>query len=193
MKPVTDWQKRYEEGKTGWDIGYVSPPLKAYFDQLENKELRILIPGAGNGYEVAYLHQQGFTNVTLLDIASAPLQNFKSRHPDFPDAHLLQENFFEHKGSYDLIIEQTFFCAISPAHRQEYVSKVHSLLAANGKLVGLFWSVPMNEDEPPFGGNKEEYLGYLKPYFKIKSFDTAYNSIPPRQGRELFLIAEKKS
>ncbi|MCB0780847.1 MAG: SAM-dependent methyltransferase, partial [Flavobacteriales bacterium] len=45
------WQQRYADGTTGWDLGAVSPPLKAYFDQLTDKDLRILIPGGGRSYE----------------------------------------------------------------------------------------------------------------------------------------------
>ena len=68
------WQQRYEQDSIGWDMGQVSPPLKAYIDQLPEsaKEQAILVPGAGNAYEVGYLHEQGFTNVTLVDFASAP-------------------------------------------------------------------------------------------------------------------------
>jgi len=62
------WSKRYEENQTGWDIGYPSTPIKTYVDQLENKDLKILIPGAGNAYEAEYLWQQGFKNVHVLDI-----------------------------------------------------------------------------------------------------------------------------
>jgi len=49
------WSSKYQEGQTGWDMGEVSPPIKAYIDQLTNKDLSILIPGAGNAYEAAYL------------------------------------------------------------------------------------------------------------------------------------------
>ncbi len=193
MKPVTDWEKRYQEGNTGWDLGEVSTPLKDYFDQLENKELRILIPGAGNAYEAAYLHEKGFNNVFVLDLAPSPLKQFQEKYPDFPSDNLIQANFFDHKEKYDLIVEQTFFCAIDPKHRQEYAKKSHSLLKEKGKLIGLLWSVELNTDKPPFGGNKEEYLGYFQPYFEFKTFENAYNSIRPRADRELFLIAERKS
>ena len=39
------WDHRYLKNAIGWDLGEVSPPLKNYFDQLEDKELKILIPG----------------------------------------------------------------------------------------------------------------------------------------------------
>ena len=134
MKPVTDWEKRYQEGNTGWDLGGISTPLKDYFDQLKNKEFKILIPGAGNAYEAAYLHENGFKNVFVLDLAPSPLKKFQEKYPDFPNENLIQANFFDHQDKYDLIIEQTFFCAIDPKHRQEYAKKSHSLLKENGKL-----------------------------------------------------------
>ena len=42
------WETRWQNNETGWDIGYVSPPLKRYFDDLPDKSIKIFIPGAGN-------------------------------------------------------------------------------------------------------------------------------------------------
>jgi len=80
MKPVVDWEKRYQDNETGWDIGSVSRPLQEYFDQLTNKDLRILIPGCGNAHEAAYLHENGFSNVFLVDLASTPLNKFAENY-----------------------------------------------------------------------------------------------------------------
>jgi len=63
------WNQRYVEQQTGWDLGEASPPLVAIFDQIENKNASILIPGCGNAYEAQYLLEKGFTNITLIDIA----------------------------------------------------------------------------------------------------------------------------
>ena len=191
--PVTNWQERYLNNNVGWDIGKISPPLKAYFDQLRNKQLKILIPGGGNGYEAAYLHQHGFENVFLLDIAPKPLADFSSKHQSFPKEHLIAGNYFEHQGRYDLIVEQTFFCAIHPSDRQLYAKKAHELLKQNGKLMGLLWATEMNTDLPPFGGSKAEYLNYFQDLFSILTLEMAHNSIKPRAGNELFLLAEKNS
>lgn len=192
MKPIEGWDERYQNDTAAWDIGNVSTPLKEYFDQLTNKKLSILIPGGGNGHEASYLHKQGFTNVYLLDIAPTPLTEFASRHSNFPKDHLIEANFFDHNEQYDLIVEQTFFCAIQPNHRKAYAKKVHELLKPKGKLMGLLWSVPMNEDKPPFGGEKAEYKSYFDPLFDYIYFEEANNSIKPRAGRELFLLAKKK-
>ncbi|MCX7743919.1 MAG: TPMT family class I SAM-dependent methyltransferase [Flavobacteriales bacterium] len=187
------WNSRYLEGNTGWDIGYPSTPIKDFVDTLNNKHILILIPGAGNAYEAEYLHRQGFTNVFILDISEFPLKHFKQRVPDFPELHLIQQNFFEHQGQYDLIIEQTFFCALYPALRKRYAKHMHSLLKPQGRLVGLLFDAPMNEYQPPFGGTMREYHSIFEPYFNFIKFEPCLNSIPPRQGKEMWMELIKKS
>ena len=181
------WDSKYKSEQTGWDIGYISTPLKEYFDQLTNKDLKILIPGGGNSYEAEYLHKLGFKNVYVVDISSTALSNFQKRVSSFPNQHLINSNFFDLKDSFDLIIEQTFFCALNPNLRPEYASKMSELLVANGKLVGLLFSIPLFEDRPPFGGSKIEYIPYFKPYFKLDIIETSYNSISERKDNELFI------
>ena len=78
------WEERYYNDHTGWNIGYPSTPLKNYIDQLKDKNIKILIPGGGNGYEAEYLWLQGFKNVFIADIANPPLKHFKERVRDFP-------------------------------------------------------------------------------------------------------------
>ena len=189
------WSQRYEDQTTGWDIGYPSTPIKEYIDQLEDKSIKILIPGAGNAYEAEYLFQQGYSQVYVLDISQAPLDAFRKRNPDFPEDQLIEGNFFEHEGQYDLILEQTFFCSFPPTkdNRSLYAQKMSALLKPNGKLVGLWFDIPLIDDmeKRPFGGNKKEYLSYLSPYFEILVFERAYNSIKPRMGNELFGIFRK--
>ncbi len=185
------WEEKYIENTTGWDIGAISTPIKEYIDQLKNKELKILIPGAGNGYEAEYLFNNGFTAVDVIDIATQPLENLKKRVPSFPDNQLIQTNFFEHHKTYDLIIEQTFFCALHPTLRNEYVAKMNSLLNPNGKLTGLLFNFELTQEGPPFGGSSTEYLQLFSKYFNIKTIDKCHNSIKPRLGNELFFIFER--
>lgn len=186
------WTKRYEDQQTGWNIGYVSTPIKEYFDQVADKSLKILIPGAGNAYEAEYLFQQGFQNVFVLDIARPPLDDFQIRVPGFPKQQLIEGDFFEHQAQYDLIVEQTFFCSFipTPENRKAYAQKMYDLLKSSGKLIGLWFQIPMREKRP-FGGAKEEYLSYFEPLFEVKVFENCYNSILPRQGNELFGIFQK--
>lgn len=188
----TYWNKRYLENDFGWDTGEITSPLKSYFDQLNTKELKILVPGAGNAYEAEYLHKGGFKNVFVLDFAEQALQNLLKRCSDFPKNHLIQSDFFDHESKYDLIIEQTFFCALQPNLRPKYALHCNRLLNTGGKLTGLLFNDVLNADKPPFGGNKDEYLTYFEPYFNVNTFELCYNSIKPREGRELFINLTKK-
>jgi methyl halide transferase len=190
------WTKRYKEDQTGWDIGYPSTPLKAYIDQLTNKEVQLLLPGAGNAYEAEYLWKQGFPHVHIMDISTIPLERFMAQNPTFPKAQVHHTDFFDHEGQYDLILEQTFFCSLVPTdkNRDAYAKKMASLLKPQGKLVGVWFNFPLTDDmeKRPFGGNKALYIRYLEPYFKTLSFAPCHNSIPPRQGKELFGICKKE-
>ena len=189
------WQQRYEQDSIGWDMGDVSPPLKAYIDQLPEsaKDKTILVAGAGNAYEVGYLHEQGFTNVILVDFASAPIQAFAARYPSFPAEHLICADFFDlspDEYQFDLVIEQTFFCALDPALRDDYVQQMAALLKPNGKLIGLLFDKDFGHSHPPFGGNSDEYRQRFAPYFDIKTMQPCDNSHPARRGSELFVILQ---
>ncbi|MCP4553336.1 MAG: SAM-dependent methyltransferase [Bacteroidetes bacterium] len=186
------WESVYQNKQHGWDIGYPSTPLKNYIDQLENKSLKILVPGAGNAYEVEYLFEQEFKSVSLIDFAETPIANFKKRIPRFPHSQIFKEDFFTHKEKYNLIIEQTFFASLPRSKRLDYAKKMHNLLVTGGKLSGLLFNHEFNPDHPPFGGTIKEYRKLFSPYFKIKIMENCYNSIKPRQGRELFLVLIKK-
>lgn len=186
------WDLRYQNNEIGWDIGYISTPLKKYIDQLTDKNIKILIPGGGNSYEAEYLHNLDFKNVFVLDISPTALTNLKNRVPDFPKNHLVNIDFFKLNNSFDLILEQTFFCALTPKLRDNYVLKMNQLLRPNGKLVGLLFNIPLNKDRPPFGGTKKEYLSYFKTYFKIEIMELSYNSISERTNNELFIKLIKK-
>ncbi|UKN02496.1 TPMT family class I SAM-dependent methyltransferase [Paracrocinitomix mangrovi] len=184
------WEDKWANGNTGWDIGYISTPIKEYVDQIANKEIRILIPGAGNAYEAEYLHHQGFSNVTVIDISEGAVNSFMERYPDFPRNHVLHKDFFEHSGEYDLIIEQTFFCAIHPEMRNMYCKKMDELLHREGKLVGLLFDFPL-VDGPPFGGCKDEYVDRFTNHFSSIKIEPCRNSIEPRKGREFWVEIAK--
>ena len=187
------WNNRYLNQQINWDLGQVSPPIKAYIDQIGDKNLKILIPGAGNAYEAIYLLKQGFTNVTVVDFAEKALVDLaqKLKNHQSQNYHLIQDDFFSLQGQYDLILEQTFFCAIHPGLRENYVEQVHNLLNLNGKLTGLLFNKQFTFDGPPFGGTIEEYQSLFQNKFQIDTMEEAYNSVKPRIGSELFINFRK--
>lgn len=185
------WDERYKNNETGWDMNQVSPPLKGYIDNLENKNARILIPGCGNAYEAEYLLSKGFGNVTLIDFSKVVTARLKEKYKG-QSIHIVNANFFDHKGKYDLILEQTFFCALDPSLRKKYVEKCYGLLNDDGKIAGVFFNKRFAQHEPPFIANDEEYQKLFQQKFTFLKFENCRNSIAPRMGYELFFEFEKK-
>jgi len=186
------WSHQYQHGRHGWNIGAVSTPLKNYFDQLVNKNIKILVPGAGFGWEAGYLFEKGFHQTFVLDFSQEAIAVFQNNFPEFPASNILLENYFAHDSVYDLIVEQTFFSSIPRDQRKVYAQKTHQLLRESGKLCGLLFNHEFDFEGPPFGGTSEEYQNLFAHLFDFKAFETSYNSIKPRSGRELFLLLEKK-
>lgn len=185
------WSNRYQEGRTGWDIGYPSPQLIAIASQFP-KSTRILIPGAGNAYEAEELWKSGYVNTFVIDLALEPLKSLKQRVPEFPQAQLLHGNFFDLDQPFDLILEQTFFCALDPTLRSAYIAKMAELLSEGGTLGGLLFNHPLTEVGPPFGGSEEEYSELFAQEFDIVNLEPSLLSIKPREGKEFFFQLRKK-
>jgi methyl halide transferase len=186
------WNDRYLSNNFPWDIGHVSQPLKAYIDQLKELLLHILIPGGGKGHELNYLCQLGYHNVQLIDWSEFAVQAIREQYPNIPTHQIIQADFFQWQGEYDLILEQTFFCALAPELRTDYVTQMAQLLKPGGKIVGVMFDFPLTEKGPPFGGDRMLYEQYFKPQFNILKTERCFNSEPERVGKELFIILQKK-
>ena len=186
------WESRWQDKNTGWDIGYANPAICNFMEQYGDKDAAILIAGCGNAYEAEFLIKNGFTNITLIDIAETAVKNLQEKFKAEKFIRILCEDYFEHNDIYDVVIEQTFFCAINPSQRAEYAKKAHSLLNENGILTGVLFNREFEKAGPPFGGSREEYVEYFKPYFDFEIFETCSSSIPARQGSELFIKLVKK-
>ena len=165
------WKNRWQTGATGWDAGEPTTPIREFVNYLvqqnTDKNTRILIPGAGSGHEAVYFFRQGFHNISVCDWAEEPNENLKKQLPELPESQLIIGDFFDINGTYDLIIEQTFFCAIDPNLRPKYAQKCFDLLDTEGYINGVMFNQNFEAAGPPFGGTKEEYTSYFEPHFDI--------------------------
>ena len=187
------WNERWLNDDTQWDLGYPAPAIVDFVNTLPDKSMHILIPGCGNAYEAEYLNKCGFTRVFVLDYAEEALRRFAKRVPDFPKKHLLCSDFFTlSEGKFDLVIEQTFFCAIDPSLREKYAETMSGLLRKDGVLCGLLFTQTPNDGGPPFSGSFEEYQKLFAERFTIRKMEPCKNSIKPREGRELWIELVKK-
>lgn len=185
------WNQRYVTQTTGWDLGEACPAFVKYFDQQTNLDLRILIPGAGNAHEVDALLDRGFRHITVVDIAPVLVEKLQEKYKGREQVTIICDDFFNHNGEYDLILEQTFFCALDPSLRSRYVTQMHELLAPNGFIVGVLFNREF-EGGPPFGGNAEEYKQLFESYFQFAIFQECTDSAQPRAGTEIFIKLIKK-
>lgn len=158
----SDWQERYDAGKTGWDRGRPNPMLKQWIDADVLRPCKILVPGCGRGHEVIALAEAGF-DVTAIDFADAAVESLsvELKRRDLR-ANVIQSDVFAfcQSQSFDAVYEQTSLCAIHPSQWQTYQQLLACWLRAEGMLFALF----MQSDAPEG-----------PPY-----------SCPPRAMRELF-------
>lgn len=186
------WESRWQAKQTGWDIGYPSYPIVQYMQSYNNKEANILIPGCGNAYEADWLDREGFQNITVLDISPTAIANAKDKIRNTTNINFVCGDFFSYQGTFDLILEQTFFCAIPVDRRRDYIRKSSELLRTGGRLVGVLFDREFSTSGPPFGGSAAEYESLFKPYYTLECFEPCYNSIEARAGTELFINLVKK-
>ena len=160
MNPDLEWQRRYEEKDTPWDKGAAAPALITY---LREKQIsgRVLVPGCGRGHEVRALGMQLETTVIGMDLSARAIAEARQL-----SAHLLAKqrvdfiegDFFhldaDFKTSFDWLVEHTFFCAIEPHQRVDYVRAAAEALQTGGKVFGIFYINPDTGSGPPFAVSK---------------------------------------
>jgi SAM-dependent methyltransferase len=163
------WQKRYEQGQTGWDSGAPEAPLLQLFHDGHLPVGKMLVPGCGNGWEVTAFAALGF-DVTGLDFAAEPLANLRARAAaEGLSPTLVQADLFDLPadldGQFDVVLELACYCAIAPEQREAYAAVVDRLLKPGGRLVGLFYANPGKVGGPPFTATVEELEQRFAPYF----------------------------
>ena len=94
---------------------------------------------------------------------------------------------------FNVIIEQTFFCAINPGLRSNYVEKTYEILKENGKIIGLLFNREFDTNGPPFGGTEKEYKGLFNSKFNFKKFENSLLSSLPRKEYEFWIEFIKKN
>ena len=184
------WDGRYRDGHTPWDLGTPAPAFVRAVQEGRFELGRLLIPGCGQGHEAVYLARHGF-RVTACDIspracgAAARLAAAR-RAP----VRLECLDFFalppSYRRGFDYVMEQTFFCAIDPVLRPDYVRVAAEVLRPGGRLFGLFFDIP-DDDGPPFGTDAAELRRLFSGPFEVELLKPCEDSHPRRAGEELWV------
>ncbi|BAZ04642.1 methyltransferase domain-containing protein [Calothrix sp. NIES-3974] len=188
MLDSKDWNQRYLEGKTGWDIGQAAPPFTSLLQSDQRPAPgKVAVLGCGRGYDALLFAEFGF-EVIGFDFAETAIESavhLAQTHQN--QAQFQQRDIFDLPGEFsnyfDYVVEHTCFCAILPPQRGEYVKVVKSILKPQGKLIGLFFT-HNRPGGPPFGSTPAEIQTLFTIDFRILSFEPVTNSIPQRRGEE---------
>ncbi len=187
----SDWQKHYDDDELTWDIGEVAPPFVWLWENGGIPKGRMLVPGCGQGHEVRFFSGQGF-EVTGVDFAAGAVERLHNElvRQQLP-GRVLHQDFFQldssHDGQYDILLEQTFFCAIHPDQRSDYVETALRLLRPGGWVVGLFYATG-TEGGPPFNTTQEHIHHFFGPRFQIIKLEKCAQSHERREGKEWLAV-----
>lgn len=61
-------------------------------------------------------------------------------------AQFLVGDFFLHEGTYDLVFDHTFLCALQPVSRPKWAAKMARLIRPGGILVGYIYPINTHTD-----------------------------------------------
>lgn len=188
------WSNIYRSENPKWDLKQPAPAFVDMIPRLKLPKSRILVLGCGPGNDAALFAEHGH-NVTAIDISGEALREAKQRYGHLKNIEWVEADLFklgpEYHQAYDVIVEHTCFCAIDPVRRNELITQWRKCLVDGGFILGVFFAME-RKHEPPFGGTEWEYRERLKKGFQFLFWGRLHNSIDRRNGKELFVFAQKK-
>lgn len=198
-KPVSDpayWEAAYREGRDGWELGQVAPPLARALAALPVGKAAVVL-GSGRGHEVRVAASAGWPRVVAVDFAPSAHEEARRLTPPelLPRIEWRIADLFElgrtEPQAFDLAIEHTSFCAIAPGRRDEWLASVAACLRPGAVLLALFYA-HRKPAGPPFATTREEIETLLPRHgFTIEALEIAHDSHPRRAGEELLTVARR--
>ena len=190
MSESDAWNQRYVEGRTGWDLGG-PPPALVRVIAAQAPGRRVLVPGAGRGHDAIAWAEAGH-QVVAIDFAplavAAARENAAARGLVI---EVREADIFalpgELAGSFDLVWEQTCFCAIPTERRGDYVQAMAAVLKPGGRIVALLWNHGRTGG-PPFDVRREDVEGLFPPAFVVERIEAVPDSAAGREPEILAVL-----
>ncbi len=91
-------------------------------------------------------------------------------------------------------MEYTFYCAIAPNRRLEYINLCHKILKSKGIFIGIMLPINKMDDikGPPYYVSTDELTDNFKDKFDINKLSKSSLSIKQRMDIELYAEYQKK-
>ena len=189
------WEERYQASQTPWDLKGPTPVFRKLLEEAVIPPGKLLVPGAGRGYDAIAFARAGF-DVTSVDLAPSACEVLRqSVEASGVKVEVREADFFElqEDSAYDAVLEYTFYCAIPIASRTHYRDQMARILKPGGLLFGLFFPLEATDSEgPPFGVEVESVKASFSEIFDLVHESFPPESIKPRAGREILMIWRKR-
>lgn len=191
------WEQDYQQGTAGWDMGTPTPVFVELLAEDRFSPGRMLVPGAGRGHDAREFARHGF-KVVAVDFARDAAQAMRAAMDEESAHEVLHQDFFEltpeRIGTFDYVLEYTYYCAIDPARRDEYADKVAELLKEGGVYIALAFPLDEHVGGPPFAVNADELIARMQARgLQLLRREIPASSVKPRKGREELLIIGKRA
>jgi SAM-dependent methyltransferase len=191
------WESLYKDKKDSWDLGKESPILLEFFKHPScPKTGRVLVPGAGRGYDAAAWADRGHETlaVDFSSTAFATLSGLAEKHRKLS---VLNIDLFEltpkSTDPFDIIYEYCCFNAIHPGRRDEYFEVWDKMLTPNGIVIAAFYPLikSTSQDGPPHPTSEGELMARLDGVFDVQEKIIPKKSSKERAGKEEIWILRK--
>lgn len=198
MPNQTQWNARYDDEDTPWDLGGPSQVLRSVLDLgLLAPGSRVLVPGCGRGHDVLQLSERGHLGVGV-DFAESAISWLLEQADERGVAveGLVQDIFAledASAGSFDGVWEYTCFVAIPPRTRDRYVSLMTHLVRPGGRFVHAVFPThrPPEAHNPPWPATPDEVIKRFGDRWRVVLRSEPAVSPEKRRGREELLILER--
>lgn len=190
-----DWEQRYREGRTRWDLGGAPPVLvRAIAARPAPPRLRVLVPGAGFGHDALAWARAGH-RVASVDLAPSAVRALRAcAERAGLTLDVREGDLFAlpaaWSSAFDVVWEQTCFCAIPPERRLDYVRAVAEALVPGGTYLGLFWNHGQPAG-PPYDIAWEAVRSLFLGRFEEAGAEPVPDSVPGRSHETLVTLRRR--
>ncbi len=191
------WEKMYQDKKDDWDQGKVSPPLLEFFKHPSCPSSgRVLVPGAGRGYDATAWTKKGHETLAV-DFSQTAFQALTTLAEKTPKLSALNIDIFDLSPKstepVDIIYEYCCFNAIHPGRRDEYFEVWDKMLKPDGMIIAIFYPLinSTSLSGPPHPTSEGELLARLDGVFEVTERIAPKKSLKDRVGKEEIWILRK--
>ena len=193
MTECAYWESHYQKGETPWDKGEASPGLLDFLQSHPDlMKGSVCIPGCGMGHDVRAWAKHGF-QATGMDIAPSAVRGANQIVTEHQlSCQILEQDFLCPKRQlrFQWVFEHTFYCAIDPSQRHDYLEALTEWLEPAGQFLAVHYLID-DVDGPPFGTTRQEVLERFGSHFSLID-DWTPRSYPNRTNLEHMFWWRKK-